>query len=87
MAVFTTGGFMKKAKFTESQIVPILREVEYGIAITEVLRSHGISAASFYSSVLNMGVLKHLGSNRLKDLSSSSLTTKPWWLSSLMSVS
>jgi hypothetical protein len=39
---------MKKSRFTESQIVVILKESEGGITITEVLRSHGISATAFY---------------------------------------
>jgi transposase-like protein len=82
MAVFTTGGFMKKYRFTESQIVEILKEAEGCIAITEVLRSHGISAATFYKWRSKYGgVLKRLSSNGSKSSSSSSPTTKPWSLS------
>jgi putative transposase len=40
---------MKKSKFSESQIVAILKEGEAGIAETELVRKHGISAATYYN--------------------------------------
>ena len=40
---------MKKSKFSESQIVAILKEGEAGIAVAEVVRKHGISAATYYN--------------------------------------
>ena len=39
---------MKKSKFSEAQIVAILREGEAGMPIAEVLRKHGISRPTFY---------------------------------------
>lgn len=39
---------MKKSKYTESQIVQILREAESGVPLEELIRKHGFSAASFY---------------------------------------
>lgn len=39
---------MKKSKFSESQIVGILKEVELGAKVGETCRKHGISAATFY---------------------------------------
>ena len=39
---------MKKSRFTESQIVAILKEGEAGVTVAQLTRKHGISAATDY---------------------------------------
>ena len=39
---------MKKSKFSESQIVTILKEAETGVSLEDLIRQHGFSKASFY---------------------------------------
>jgi putative transposase len=39
---------MKKSRFTESQIVAILKEGEAGLPVAQLTRTHGISAATYY---------------------------------------
>jgi putative transposase len=39
---------MKASRFTEEQIISILREQEAGAATAEVCGKHGISSATFY---------------------------------------
>lgn len=39
---------MRRSKFTESQIVAALQEVESGVPIAEVIRKHGISRGTFF---------------------------------------
>ena len=38
---------MRKSRFSETQIVAILKEAESGIAIAEIVRKHGISRATY----------------------------------------
>ena len=40
---------MKKTRFTETQIVSILKQQESGISVKEICCEHGISDATFYN--------------------------------------
>ena len=39
---------MKQSRFSEEQIIGILREQETGIAVAELCRKHGVSSPTFY---------------------------------------
>ena len=39
---------MRKTRFTEPQIMAVMRQAEGGVAVPELCREHGISSASFY---------------------------------------
>ena len=40
---------MKRSRFTETQIISILKEADAGLAVKAVCRKHGISDATFYN--------------------------------------
>ncbi|AJY50814.1 transposase IS3/IS911 family protein [Halomonas sp. KO116] len=39
---------MRKSRFTDSQIMAILKQAESGVPVPELCREHGMSSASFY---------------------------------------
>ncbi len=59
---------MKRSKFTEEQIIAILREQEAGSTTAEVCRRHGISSATFYAWKSKYGGLEVSDAKRLKAL-------------------
>ena len=46
---------MKRSRFTEEQIIGIVKEQEGGLPTAEVCRKHGISHASFYKYKAKFG--------------------------------
>jgi putative transposase len=59
---------MKRSRFTEEQIIGILREQEAGAATGDVCRRHGISNATFYKWKAKYGGLDVSEARRLKVL-------------------
>ena len=59
---------MKKSKFTDSQILAILKEAEAGVKVLEVGRKHGISAATFYKWRAKFGGMGTSLMKRMKEL-------------------
>jgi putative transposase len=39
---------MKKSRYSEAQIVSVLQQVENGVPVSELCRTHGMSSAAFY---------------------------------------
>jgi putative transposase len=59
---------VKRSKFTEAQIVFILRQAEEGTAVAEVCRKAGISDATFYNWKKRYGGLMPSEVQRLRQL-------------------
>ena len=59
---------MKRSRFSEEQIIAVLKEQEAGAKTAEVCRRHGISDATFYNWKAKYGGLEVSQARRLKTL-------------------
>jgi putative transposase len=59
---------MKWSRFTEEQIIGILREQESGVTVADLCRKHGMSDATFYNWKAKYGGLDVSEAKRLRSL-------------------
>lgn len=59
---------MKKAHYSDSQIMTILKQAEAGTPVPELCREHGMSSASFYKWRSKYGGMDASMMSRLKEL-------------------
>lgn len=59
---------MRKSRFTEAQIIGMIKEQEAGMPTTEVCRRHGLSPATFYKLKSEYGGMEVSEAARLKAL-------------------
>lgn len=77
---------MKKSRFTEDQIIGVLKEHQAGIPTAELCRRHGISDATFYNWRSRYGGMEVSDARRLKSLEDENRRLKKLLAESMLDV-
>ena len=77
---------MRKSRFSEEQIIGILKEHQVGIGAKELCRKHGISDATFYKWRSKYGGMEVSDARRLKTLESENAKLKKMLAEQMMDV-
>ena len=75
-----------KNRFTEEQIIGVLKEVEVGMKVAEVCRKHGISEATYYYWKAKFGGMTVSDAKRLKALESENAKLKRLLAESMLDI-
>ncbi len=78
---------MKKSRFSEDQIIGILKEQQAGLPVTEICRRHGISDATFYTWRSRYGGMEVSDARRLKTLDEENRRLKKLLAEAMLDVS
>lgn len=76
---------MKKSRFTDSQIIAVLKQAEAGTPVPELCREHGISSATFYKWRSKYGGMDASMMSRVKELEEENRRLKKMYAESQMS--
>lgn len=76
---------MKKSRFSDSQIIGILKEAEAGTPVPELCRVHGISNATFYKWRTKFGGMDASLMSRMKELEEENRRLKKMYAEAQMS--
>jgi putative transposase len=77
---------MKRSRFSEEQIIGILKEHQAGLSATELCRKHGISDATFYNWRSKYGGMEASEAKRLKALEEENKKLKKLLAESMLDV-
>ena len=76
---------MKKSRFSDSQIIAVLKQAEAGTPVPELCRIHGISSATFYKWRSKFGGMDASMISRLKELEDENRRLKKMYAEAQMS--